>query len=101
MTEEDPAGGLRPQVYRDERPAEALDAAHAWARAHEPGWTYAAVRVVMSPPALLLYRCRATGLEHVPADGPMILAPNHFSNFDHFFVGVRLRRHWLAAEEER
>ncbi len=85
-------GGLRPQAYRDERPATSMLPAHEWARTHEPGWTYTAVRVVMSPPALLLYRCRAQGLANVPAEGPMILAPNHFSNFDHFFVGVRLRR---------
>jgi 1-acyl-sn-glycerol-3-phosphate acyltransferase len=83
---------LPPQVYRDERPAESMRPAHEWARTHEPGWTYPAVRVVMSPPALLLYRCRAIGTANVPADGPMILAPNHFSNLDHFFVGVRLRR---------
>lgn len=85
-------GDLRRQVYRDERPPESMAAAHEWARTHEPGWTYAAVRVVMSPPALLVYRCRALGLANVPAAGPMILAPNHFSNLDHFFVGVRLRR---------
>lgn len=83
---------LPPQAYRDERPAESMLPAHQWARTHEPGWTYAAVRVVMSPPALLLYRCRALGIANVPADGPMILAPNHFSNLDHFFIGVRLRR---------
>ena len=88
----DDGGGLRPQAYRDDRPAEAMERAHRWARTHEPGWTYAAVRVVMSPPAILLYRCRAIGLENIPATGPIILAPNHFSNFDHFFVGVRLRR---------
>lgn len=83
---------LPTQVYRDERPATSMTAAHEWARTHGPGWTYPAVRVVMSPPALLLYRCRALGVGNVPAEGPMILAPNHFSNLDHFFVGVRLRR---------
>ncbi len=85
-------GGIRAQVYRDERPPESMDAVHQYARTHEPGWTYPAVRVVMGPPALLLYRLRASGLENIPAEGPMILAPNHFSNFDHFFVGVRLKR---------
>ena len=28
----------------------------------------------------------------MPADGPVILAPNHFSNMDHFFAGVYIRR---------
>jgi 1-acyl-sn-glycerol-3-phosphate acyltransferase len=28
----------------------------------------------------------------VPKDGPVILAPNHFSAWDHFFTGAALRR---------
>ncbi len=35
---------------------------------------------------------RAIGVENVPKDGPLVLAPNHFSQMDHFFVGVYLRR---------
>jgi 1-acyl-sn-glycerol-3-phosphate acyltransferase len=85
-------GLMKAQVYRDERPAESMTPAHEYARTHEPGWVYTAARIVMGPPARILYRLRARGLEHIPAEGPMILAPNHFSNFDHFFVGVRLRR---------
>lgn len=83
---------LRAQVYTDPRPAEALAPFHAWARAHEPGWTYTAVRIVLTPVALGLYRTRSRGRGHVPATGPVILAPNHFSNMDHFFCGVFLRR---------
>jgi 1-acyl-sn-glycerol-3-phosphate acyltransferase len=85
-------GGLKAQVYRDERPAETMTPVHEYVRTHEPGWVYPAARIVMGPPARILYRLRARGLENIPAEGPMILAPNHFSNFDHFFVGVRLRR---------
>ena len=84
--------GLRPQSYRDERPAEAFASTHEWARAHGPAWTYSAVRIVLTPPTLLIFRCRAHNAERVPARGPVIIAPNHFSNFDHFFVGVNLRR---------
>lgn len=65
---------------------------HDWARTHGPGWTYAAVRVVLTPVALGLYRTRALGRGNVPADGGVILAPNHFSNMDHFFCGIYLRR---------
>jgi len=83
---------LRAQVYTDPRPAEALAPFHAWARSHEPGWTYAAVRVMLTPIALVLYRTRARGRAHVPRAGALILAPNHFSNMDHFFCGVFLRR---------
>ncbi len=83
---------LRPQVYEDQRPAEAMLAFHAWARTHEPGWTYTAVRILLTPVAVLLYRTRATGRANVPTTGGFILAPNHFSNLDHFFCGVYLRR---------
>ena len=83
---------IRAQVYTDPRPADALTPFHLWARTHDPGWTYTAVRIVLTPVALLLYRTRQQGRGNVPASGPVILAPNHFSNMDHFFCGVFLRR---------
>lgn len=83
---------LREQVYRDPRPAESMEPFHRWARANDSGWTYTAVRIVMSPVALLLFRTRQRGRGNVPTRGPVILAPNHFSNMDHFFCGVHLRR---------
>jgi len=83
---------IRAQVYRDGRPAEAMLPYHEWARTHEPGWTYAAVRVLLAPVALALYRTRSLGKTDVPGSGPLILAPNHFSKMDHFFCGVYLRR---------
>ena len=48
--------------------------------------------MILTPPTLLLYRARAIGAEHVPRSGPVILAPNHFSQWDHFFAAVYLRR---------
>ncbi|WP_354700198.1 hypothetical protein DSM112329_00462 [Paraconexibacter sp. AEG42_29] len=83
---------IKEQVYRDERPAEALTPYHDWARTHEPGWTYTLTRVLLTPIVLGLFRARATGRDNVPQDGGFILAPNHFSNMDHFFCGVFLRR---------
>jgi 1-acyl-sn-glycerol-3-phosphate acyltransferase len=83
---------IKPQVYRDTRPAEEFTKYHEWARSRPPGWTYTLIRVVATPFALLVYRCRALGTENVPATGGIILAPNHFSNLDHFFAGVFLRR---------
>jgi 1-acyl-sn-glycerol-3-phosphate acyltransferase len=56
------------------------------------GWTYTFVRILISLPTLLLYRVRAIGVENVPKSGALILAPNHFSQMDHFFVGLYLRR---------
>lgn len=43
----------------------------------------------------------ARGLEHIPAKGPVILAPNHVSFIDPLVVGICLDRevHFLAKEE--
>lgn len=82
---------IKPQVYKDERPAEYFDQFHAAAR-KGVGWTYTFVRLVVSLPTFLFYRVRAIGRENVPKDGPLILAPNHFSQMDHFFTGLYLRR---------
>jgi 1-acyl-sn-glycerol-3-phosphate acyltransferase len=82
---------MKPQVYKDERPAEYFDRFHERAR-KGVGWTYPLVRALVSPPTLLLYRTRAIGLKNVPKSGALILAPNHFSQMDHFFVGLYLRR---------
>jgi 1-acyl-sn-glycerol-3-phosphate acyltransferase len=83
---------IKPQVYKDPRPAEHFAHFHEYSRTHAPGWTYGFVRMVLTPVAVLLYRDRAIGTENVPASGPAIIAPNHFSNLDHFFAGVYLRR---------
>jgi 1-acyl-sn-glycerol-3-phosphate acyltransferase len=83
---------IKPQVYKDPRPAEYFTRFHERARTHEPDWIYDLARIVLTPPTVLLYRARAIGAEHVPFAGPVILAPNHFSQWDHFFAGVYLRR---------
>ena len=82
---------MKPQVYKDERPAEYFDRFHARAR-KGVGWTYPLVRALVTPPTLLLYRTRAIGVKNVPKSGALILAPNHFSQMDHFFTGLYLRR---------
>jgi 1-acyl-sn-glycerol-3-phosphate acyltransferase len=82
---------LKPQVYKDERPAEYFDRFHARAR-RGVGWTYPLVRAIVTPICLLLYRTRAIGVKNVPKTGPVLLAPNHFSQMDHFFIGLYLRR---------
>jgi 1-acyl-sn-glycerol-3-phosphate acyltransferase len=84
-------GEMKPQVYKDPRPAEYFQQFHQAAR-KGVGWTYTFARIVLTLPTLLLWRVRAIGVENVPKDGPLVLAPNHFSQMDHFFVGVYLRR---------
>lgn len=83
---------LKPQVYKDPRPAEHFDRFHQRSRTKDPDWVYEAVRLITSAISIVFYRLRATGQHNVPASGPVILAPNHFSNMDHFFSGVFLRR---------
>jgi len=84
-------GEMKPQVYKDPRPAEYFQQFHEAAR-KGVGWTYTLARIVLTLPTLLVWRVRAIGLENVPKTGPLVLAPNHFSQMDHFFVGVHLRR---------
>jgi 1-acyl-sn-glycerol-3-phosphate acyltransferase len=88
----DPTGALKPQVYTDERPAEHFDHFHARTRAKPPNWMYELVRLALTPYLLFIFRARSIDADKVPADGPAIVAPNHFSFLDHFFVAVYLRR---------
>jgi 1-acyl-sn-glycerol-3-phosphate acyltransferase len=82
---------MKPQVYKDPRPAEYFTQFHTAAR-KGVGWTYALARIVLTLPTILIYRVRGIGVKNVPREGPLVLAPNHFSQMDHFFVGVYLRR---------
>ena len=83
---------LKPQVYKDPRPAEYFDRFHERARTREPDFVYDVARTVLTPLCLVAYRLRAIGEKNVPTTGPVILAPNHFSQWDHFFAAVYIRR---------
>lgn len=83
---------IKPQRYKDPRPAEIFQPFHEHARTHDAGWIYSLVRLVTTPISLILYRTRQIEVDNVPASGPVILAANHFSNYDHFLAGVWLRR---------
>ena len=56
---------------------------------------------MLTPYLLLFYRARCIDSRNLPADGPAIIAPNHFSFLDHFFVAVYLRRkvHFMAKSQ--
>jgi 1-acyl-sn-glycerol-3-phosphate acyltransferase len=92
---------VKAQVYKDPRPAEHFDRFHARTRSRRPDWVYEAVRIVLTPYLLLLHRARCIDSPHVPETGPVIIAPNHFSFLDHFFVAVYLRRkvHFMAKSQ--
>jgi 1-acyl-sn-glycerol-3-phosphate acyltransferase len=83
---------MKPQVYIDPRPAEFFDKYHERVRTRRPDWAYRLARVVLTGPILAGYRFRAIDVHNVPERGPVLLAPNHFSFWDHFFVAVLLRR---------
>jgi len=57
------------------------------------GWLYALVRGIVAPLLRLYFRMHISGAEHIPAEGPAIVAPNHKSFWDSFFIGVCTRRH--------
>ena len=82
---------MKPQVYKDPRPAEYFDGYHERAR-RGVGWMYDFVRLILTLPTILIYRARAIRVENVPLTGPVIVTPNHFSQMDHFFAAVYLRR---------
>src|SRR3954470_24037468 len=54
---------------------------------------YGTARVVLTPLVAVWYRYKVTGSEYVPAEGPAIIAPNHKSFYDSFFVGLATKRH--------
>ncbi len=83
---------LRPQVYLDPRPPEHFDRFHAWARTHEPDWVWTLNRIVFTPIAWFVFRLKGVHPERVPAAGPAILAPNHFSAMDHWLIAFHLGR---------
>jgi 1-acyl-sn-glycerol-3-phosphate acyltransferase len=83
---------MRRQVYKDPRPAEYFTRFHERARTRDPDSVYEVVRVVTSLWSWIGFRARCISSEKVPASGPVILAPNHFSFMDHFLMGCFLRR---------
>jgi 1-acyl-sn-glycerol-3-phosphate acyltransferase len=83
---------LKPQRYKETRPATEFEPVHEWSRTHDAGWIYELVRLITTWVSIFVYRARAITTVNVPADGAFILAPNHFSNMDHFFVGAYIRR---------
>ncbi|HZC69672.1 MAG TPA: lysophospholipid acyltransferase family protein [Jatrophihabitans sp.] len=50
------------------------------------------VRLVLVPFFRLAFGMRVSGKEHVPRTGPVIIAPNHKSFWDAFFIATVLRR---------
>ena len=86
------ADRMKPQIYKDPRPAEYFNQFHESAR-KGVGWTYD-LRPHRPHPADAAASTGSgrSGSRTCRARAPLVLAPNHFSQMDHFFVGVYLRR---------
>jgi 1-acyl-sn-glycerol-3-phosphate acyltransferase len=53
---------------------------------------YTIVETILRPILMFFYRVRITGREHVPETGPCVLAANHVSVLDGFFLGIAVTR---------
>lgn len=62
---------------------------------------YWLVRAVLQPAFHLYFRLSRIGREHIPDEGPVILAANHRSFLDPFVIGTCLRRpvYYVAKQE--
>ena len=54
--------------------------------------TYWVIKAILTPILRFFFRLRVEGLENVPTDGAAILAGNHLSFIDSFFLPLVLRR---------
>jgi 1-acyl-sn-glycerol-3-phosphate acyltransferase len=84
--------GLKAQVYKDPRPASYFTKYYERARTREPDWVYEVVRTVTALSGFTCFRARGIAADNVPASGAVIIAPNHFSHMDHFFMAMFIRR---------
>ncbi|HEX4732930.1 MAG TPA: lysophospholipid acyltransferase family protein [Thermoleophilaceae bacterium] len=92
---------MKAQVYKDPRDPSYFTRFHERVRSGRPDWVYTLVRTLLTPYLLIMHRARALATTNVPEGGPVIIAPNHFSFLDHFFVAVYLRRkvHFMAKSQ--
>lgn len=62
---------------------------------------YAVAKAVFRGFLRLWFRIRVAGVDHVPDEGGVILAPNHKNFLDPFFIGIVLRRRvrYMAKSE--
>ncbi len=83
-----------------------MDAADRQERARRvnAAWTaplvYGAVRVLVRILLWPYFRTRTVGRQHIPADGPVILAPVHRSNLDSLMLSPLMRRRLRALAKE-
>jgi 1-acyl-sn-glycerol-3-phosphate acyltransferase len=70
------------------------DEAHRIAREQGPSpWLYRLMRMLLVPFMRLWYGLRITGAELIPKHGAAVIAPNHKSFWDGFFIAAATKRH--------
>ncbi len=76
-------------------------AAPACARAGANPLVYWLVRAVLQPFFHIYFRMSRIGREHIPAEGPVIIAANHRSFLDPFVIATMARRpmYYVAKKE--
>lgn len=66
--------------------------AHEIARRESGRIAYFFVRLLLVPLIRLVFAMRVSGQHNVPAEGPVVIAPNHKSFWDAFFISAVLPR---------
>ena len=79
-----------------ERQARARRTSAAWTAPLVYGAIRGLARVLLWP----YFRTRSVGREHIPSDGPVILAPVHRSNLDSLMLAPLMRRRLRALAKE-
>ena len=59
-------------------------------RPPRPSWLYSLIAVLSWPFVRAIFRLRASGVENLPSEGGLVLAANHWSNFDPWPLGIPL-----------
>ena len=66
-----------------------------------PVWLREVIRAILKAYVFLLYRLEVIGLENIPETGSVLICPNHVSNMDIIFIGIRMKRlvRWMSKAE--